>query len=131
MTRDHGSPQGWQTAVTHEWITRLATDPEEIRLAVLEGQVRPATVQEAFRTNSVRHGRILLLDCSPEAREARLRGPRAQPELANVQMMTWAAYLRGQADALHVPVLDTTALSLEEATRQVEHHMAALAAAAD
>ena len=131
MTRDYGSPQEWQTVVTHQWITRLATDPDDTRLAVLEGQVRPATVQEAFRTNAVRHGRILLLDCAPDVREMRLRGPRAQPDLATAQMMAWSAYLRGQADALRIPVLDTTSLSLEDATREVERHMAAIAAAAD
>lgn len=36
------------------------------------------------------------------------------PELATAQMDGWAAYLRGQADALDVPVLDTTALPVEE-----------------
>jgi hypothetical protein len=35
-------------------------------------------------------------------------------------MDSWAAYLRGQADALDVPVVDTTALTLPDATDLLE-----------
>lgn len=131
MTAQYGSPEGWQVAVCHQWITRLATDPTDSILDVLEGQVRPGTVQEAFQRHQVRRGRILLLDCSPAAREARLVGPRNQPELATTRMTAWAAYLRGRADALHVPALDTTDLSLPEAVERVRQHLTALAEAAD
>jgi hypothetical protein len=62
----------------------------------------------------------LLLDCAADIRAARLRGPRQQPELATGQMDQWAAYLPGQADALHLRVIDTTALSIEEATDQLQ-----------
>jgi len=56
---------------------------------------------------------VVLLDCSPEVRAARLRGPRQQPELATDRMDAWAAYLRGQADALGLDVIDTSELSVE------------------
>jgi hypothetical protein len=56
---------------------------------------------------------IVLLDCGPEERERRLAGPRNQPELAGARMDAWAAYLRGQADALELPVIDTTASSID------------------
>lgn len=32
-------------------------------------------------------------------------------------MSTWATYLRGQADALELPVVDTTGQSIEAVTR--------------
>ena len=48
------------------------------------------------------------MDCDYAERNARLRGPRGQPELATAQMDGWAAYLRGQADALGLPVIDTS-----------------------
>jgi hypothetical protein len=51
-------------------------------------------------------------------RTARLCGPRGQPELATPRMDSWAAYLRGQADALGLPIVDTTELTIGEA---VEH----------
>jgi hypothetical protein len=131
MRAQYGSPEAWQVTVCHQWITRLTTAPEDLALEVLEGQVRPATVQEAFRTNRVGKGRVLLLDCSPAVRNTRLHGPRNQPELATGQMTAWAAYLRGQADALHIPTLDTTELSLAEAVARVRQHVTALALAAD
>jgi hypothetical protein len=37
-------------------------------------------------------------------------GGGGQPELASARMDNWAAYLRGQADALNVPNIDTGGL---------------------
>lgn len=128
MTAEYGSPGGWQVATCHQWIKRLASDPTQSSLVVMEGQVRPHTVREAFQLNGVKRGHILLLDCSPEVRDARLRGPRNQPDLATAQMTNWAAYLRGQADALDVPTLDTTDLTLAEAVERVREHITAIVA---
>src|SRR5262245_61314292 len=93
MVRDYGSGEGWQIAMTDRWIAQLAQASANSALAVLEGQVRPSRVRDAFAAYAVERGSQLLLDCSPEARAARLHGPRDQPELANAQMMAWAAYL--------------------------------------
>jgi len=62
----------------------------------------------------------VLLDCSSDVRAARLRGPRQQPELATDRMDHWAVYLRGQADALNLAVIDTSLLTVTEAARQLE-----------
>jgi hypothetical protein len=35
-------------------------------------------------------------------------------------MDNWAAYLRGQADALGLPVVDTTELTIEEAAEHLQ-----------
>jgi len=59
---------------------------------------------------------IILVDCSHAVREARLRTERRQPELASRDMAAWAAYLRGQADVLNLPVLDTSTQSVGAAT---------------
>lgn len=131
ITSRFGSPEDWQTAWTHKWVSRLHEDPAAGRLAVLEGQMRPGVVADAFRASRVRGGRILLLDCRPEVRTQRLGQLREQPELANTQMMTWAAYLRGQADALHVPTLDTSDLTLDQAADQVRSHVARILASLD
>jgi hypothetical protein len=123
MIARFGSPDSWQTAMTHHWVSTLASSPADTALAVLEGQVRPAVVREAFTRNHVRRGHILLLDCTAAVRERRLRHDRAQPELATDRMTAWAAYLRGQADALRVPVLDTSTLSVEAATAELRAHV--------
>lgn len=57
---------------------------------------------------AVRRWQIVLADCGHAERNARLHGPRAQPELATRDMDCWAAYLRGQADAMDLPGIDTS-----------------------
>jgi broad-specificity NMP kinase len=119
MVAEFGSPQAWQVTTTHQWIGALAANPDQSRLAILEGQVRPSVVREALASHGVTRNGILLLDCAQEVRHARLQGSGDEPELAAPAMNTWAAYLRGQADALGLPVLDTSELSIEQAADRV------------
>jgi hypothetical protein len=51
---------------------------------------------------------------------------RGQPELANERMDNWAAYLRGQADALGLLVIDTSDLSVDEMIDALESQVAAM-----
>jgi hypothetical protein len=119
MQRDFGGPEAWQAAMTHQWVHRLACTTSGLRLALLDAQSRPTFIRAAFEAEAVRDGHIVLIDCSPEERHARLRGSRNQPELATVTMDSWAPYLRGQADALGIPVLDTTGRTPGEATKEL------------
>ena len=105
-------PEAWQETTTTAWIRRLAQAPA--RLAVLDGQTRPTFARRAFAEVGV-DGRIILLECSREVRARRL-ADRGQPELASDDMHAWAAYLRGQADALELPVIDTSTLDVDQAT---------------
>lgn len=116
MVAQFGSPGAWQEAMTRRWIARLSRPEDGIVIAVLDGQVRPSFVREVFGESGVLSGMVILIDCSHEVREARLHGSRDQPQLASRDMAAWAAYLRGQADALDLPVIDTTSTSVEEAT---------------
>ena len=125
MMAEYGSPQAWQVATTHQWIAMLAGNRHDCRVAVLEGQIRPSVVLQAFEEQQVPLGRVVLLDCEPRTRDARLRTLR-QPELATPQMATWAAYLRGQAEALQLPILDTTTVTLEAGVRLLTAHVEAL-----
>jgi len=114
MAQKWGGGEQWQEEMTTRWIERLATNADRVQIAVLEGQTRPAFIRSALQRLGVRHARIVLLDCRQSTRHARLAGPRAQPELSNERTDTWAAYLRGQADALALPVVDTTSRSIAE-----------------
>ena len=125
MTRHHGSAAGWQDAMTDRWIERLASHGNG--LFVLDGQVRPTTLRNAFARYHV-DGHILLVDCLSPVREARLRDLRQQPELATPEMANWQSYLRGQADALGLPVLDTSELTIEQAADALHGQISALAA---
>ena len=114
MERDYGGGEQWQASATGEWLTRLGGLPDEVRVAVLDGQTRPGFVFGAAHRAAPRAVHVVLLDCSSDTRATRLRGPRQQAELANARMDSWAAYLRGQADALNLDVIDTTTATVDE-----------------
>jgi len=108
MTRVYGGGDQWQSAMTEQWIARLMRNDDGVRVAVLDGQVRPSMAIGHLRRLGTRRWQVVLADCGHDERNARLLGPRGQPELACRDMDCWAAYLRGQADALGLPVLDTS-----------------------
>jgi hypothetical protein len=110
MQRDHGSAEQWQAWATDWWLHELDTLDPAVRVAVLDGQTRPSHVAAAAKAvNSTVH--TVLLDCRQSEREQRLIGGRGQPELVTTEMNCWAAYLRGQADALALPIVDTSRLA--------------------
>ena len=113
MERDFGGGEKWQALMTDKWLDRLAADPDSAEVYVLDGQTRPSFVSRSAERAGLELVRIILLDCTPPVRNTRLTELRGQPELANPQMDCWAAYLRGQADALDLPVIDTTSLQID------------------
>lgn len=108
------------------WVARLVRNEDGVRVAILDASVRPSAVREALGRHGVVRGDVVLVDCDYPERNARLRGPRGQPELANGQMDCWAAYLRGQADALKIAVLDTTNASVDDGVRLLRERVTAL-----
>jgi energy-coupling factor transporter ATP-binding protein EcfA2 len=103
-----GSGEAFQAWALDTWVARLARNDDRLAVAVLDASVGPRAARDALARHGIARGAVVLVDCAYAERNARLRGPRGQPELATAQMDGWAAYLRGQADALDVPVLDTT-----------------------
>ena len=120
MVRDYGGGEQWQAAATQEWLVRLGALPADVQLAILDGQTRPSVVLASAARAAPRAVHVTLLDCSSEVRRARLEGPRQQPELAGSRMDSWAAYLRGQADALNLTVLDTSMMTVPQAADHLE-----------
>ena len=102
-----------QALVLRHWIHDVQNRKEDVRLAVLDTQIRPHRAIEVFKDAGISDFTIVLVDCEPAKRNERLRTDRNQPELVNHQMDCWAAYLRGQADAFGLPIIDTTDGSIE------------------
>lgn len=125
MTRDYGGPEGWQADATRRWIERLARERTADAVLVLDGQTRPTFVRAALVGHENVRARIVLVECDRDVRAARL-ATRGHPELATPTMDNWAAYLRGQADALQLAVIDTTQLTIEAAADAIEGHAQAL-----
>ena len=126
MEREWGSGEKWQEHTTARWIDRLAANPDGCELAVLEGQTRPSFILPQLARDGIRHARLLLLDCTPAVRAERLRGSRGQPELVGDRMDRWAVYLRGQADALGIRVVDTSVMTIERVADVLQEELQAL-----
>lgn len=124
-----GDGEAFQEWALDTWVARLARNDDRVAVAVLDGSVRPRAARDALARHGIARGAVLLVDCAYAERNARLGGPRGQPELATAQMDGWAAYLRGQADALDVPVLDTTATEPAAGVAALQAHVANLRAA--
>ena len=71
---------------------------------------------QAARELGLKALHILLVDCDHGERRRRLLEDRKQPELDHQDVYCWAAYLRGQADALDLEVLDTTRQDIATST---------------
>jgi dephospho-CoA kinase len=115
-------PSDLQAAILRHWISELSREGREGRrseLAVLDTQIRPHRAIEVLNQTGIHHREIVLVDCDPVKRNARLRGARMQPELASAQMDCWGAYLRGQADALNLPIIDTSEDSIEKSLERL------------
>lgn len=61
----------------------------------------------------------MLVHCDDAARTHRLRNERNQPDLANPDMMNWAKFLRGEAEAGGFELLDTSTISIEDSVEYV------------
>lgn len=123
MMRDHGSPENWQRDKTVEWLAQLAPQVRKGRAVLFEGQMRPSFIREAAAAADIDDYGLLLIDCDDATRTHRLAVERDQPELANANMMDWAAYLRREAEANGCEILDTSRLSIEQSVDAVLKHL--------
>lgn len=118
-----GSEGAWQRAMTLNWMDRIAARIAAVRgghrPVLFEGQMRLAFVREGLLAAGITDARVILVDCDDATRTRRLLTERAQPELANPDMMTWAEFLRREAKGAGCEVLDTSHLSLEDSVEQV------------
>jgi len=118
MRREYGpehEPGGaWQRAMTLDWVRRIRAILQCGTSVLFEGQMRIAFMKEALAENEISGAHIILVDCDDTTRAERLHVHRAQPDLANVDMMNWARYLREEARAADIRVFDAGRLSVAE-----------------
>ncbi|MGM4909398.1 AAA family ATPase [Rhizobium sp. 768_B6_N1_8] len=113
MIDKFGSVEGWQRAATFEWMARLSPLVEQGRSVLF------AFLVEAAERAGIIPYACILIDCDDETRTRRLSIDRGQPELANPDMMNWAAFLRNEASAYGCKILDTSNLTLEQGVELV------------
>lgn len=107
MIAEFGSGEAWQRAMTLHWNI------------LFEGQSRLSFLKEAIGSSGIADHRIVLVDCDDATRTRRLSVAREQPELANPTMMTWAKFLRAEAQIAGCEVLDTSFLDLDACVERV------------
>ena len=129
MERDFGGDDGWQADATKRWISRLATETRCGGVSILDGQTRPSFVRAALAESKMMAARVVLLDCAAAVRHARL-AMHGRPDLGTSRTDIWAGYLRGQADALELPIVDTTSLNVDAVADALEGEVEALRAEA-
>lgn len=112
-----GDGSDYQAAILKYWIDRLMADAKQIDIAVLDTQIRPHRAKKELQQMGINNVEIVLIDCDPTVRNERLRTERNQPELISAQMDCWAAYLRGQADAMELPIINTSQNSIENSLK--------------
>lgn len=120
MIETHGSVEEWQRQKTLEWFEKLASC--KAKRILFEGQSRIRFLQEAISENNIKAARIILVDCADAIRSERLAVDRGQPELANTDMMSWAAFLRQEADTVGCEILDTSQITVDAAAQAVLQH---------
>jgi dephospho-CoA kinase len=113
-----GSGEGWQRAMTIEWVKRIKGELANSD-AVLDGQTRPSFIAEACELNDVRSYKVILIDCADELRRARLLR-RGQPELADERMMEWARYLLRETTNIGGEIVNNDDLSIAETAAALE-----------
>jgi dephospho-CoA kinase len=114
MSTGWGSGEAWQRAMTLSWMARIAAMGGQGRSVLFEGQMRLAFVREGLLAAGICDARVLLVDCDDATRMLRLTKHRSQPDLANPEMMNWAAFLRREAQEARCDVLDTSRRSLRD-----------------
>jgi dephospho-CoA kinase len=124
VVREYGSPEAWQEQKTFEWFQTIRDRYADRAAVLFEGQMRIAFVQAAVERAEIEHAEIILVDCDDETRLRRLRGERAQPDLATERMISWAAFLREEAMTTGTPILETTGGSVEDSVEYLLQRLA-------
>jgi chloramphenicol 3-O-phosphotransferase len=108
-----GSDRGWQRAKTIEWMHRIAPIVWRGRNVLFEGQARFSFLYGAIAAANIVDYRPILVDCDDATRTHRLVVERNQPELANPTMLSWAKFLRDEAERGEHEILDTSANTID------------------
>ena len=117
-----GPGGGWQRAMTIEWLARIARERGSLPV-LFEGQMRLSFIAEGLATAGIAEARIVLVHCDDATRTQRLCNERNQPDLANPDMMNWAKFLQGEAEAGGFELLDTSKISIDESVEYVRERL--------
>jgi RNase adaptor protein for sRNA GlmZ degradation len=123
MIASFGSGEAWQRARTIDWMQKIASSTDCGCPVVFEGQMRISFIEEAIASSRLASTQIILVDCDDDTRRRRLSNERAQNRLVDPTMMTWAHYLRTEAESGGYEILDTSQLDVDACVKRVCRHI--------
>ena len=124
MVNKNFSGEQWQRQMTMAWVKRIKAESLDHAPVILDGQTRQSFIEEACRLEGLYDYKIVLFHCEDDVRDARVIA-RGHPELANSKMANWAKYLRQWALDRGDVVIETTALTIEEAADELQKQVSA------
>src|SRR3989338_816512 len=101
MVKEYGSGENWQRAKTFEWIEMM----------VMDGQSNMEFIKAGFEKQNFTNYKIILIDCEQDIMIKRLIDERQQAWLASEDMKNWLKFLRNQAQALNISIIDTSKIT--------------------
>lgn len=119
MVQQYGGPSQWQQAMTEKWVDTLLTQYAHKTLLILEGQMNLHFIVDACKKHNCSNYKIILIHVDNVIRHERLRANRNQPELINKDMDNWADYLHRQAELMHVIILDSGLMSVNQMVNEI------------
>ncbi|RUT01054.1 hypothetical protein DSM106972_070600 [Dulcicalothrix desertica PCC 7102] len=126
MLEQAGSLKRYQELLTHKHVKYITDNYPNTSTVIFEGQARFNFIEDACNSFGVKQYSIILIDCAWKEMHLRLCNERKQPELANFSMRTWARFLRTQARATNIPIIDTSKVTLSEAVKIVQSYLSIL-----
>lgn len=112
MKKDYGTIEEWQRIKTLEWVKKIAEENLSSSNIIFDAQIRPSFIKEACDLYEVDY-EIVLFDCSDTIRTKRLTS-RGHSELANENMMNWAAFFRKECQKHHHKIINNSHISIEQ-----------------
>lgn len=123
MTEQYGGPEEWQRTATERWVKEIKDKYLSTQSVVLEGQMSLQFIADACSKQDLSDYQIILIDCSDDERCRRLL-QRGHADLANQDMLSWAALLRQQAQEFGATVIDTTQITQKETAAELSKLLA-------
>ena len=109
----------WQEEATVAWVDKLVKMAREEKVHVIfEGSTDIRFYIQGFEKNTFADYKIMLFDCSEETMKNRLI-QRGQPELYQPNMVGWLNYLRREAIAKNIGIINTEKLTIAEVEQNI------------
>ncbi len=112
MEKEYGSIEEWQKIKTIDWVKKIAEENLSSSNVIFDAQIRPSFIKEACDLYGVDY-KVVLFDCSDAERIKRLIS-RGHPELADENMMNWAAFLRKECEKHHHKIINNTHITIDQ-----------------